>query len=113
MSERRVNLGVRPGAGLYAWSRGDPLCEAAWKALAHIRDRTAVRRYAVPEIEAHLSTALQVMHRYPQIGLTDAMNVTLAAVYTTDEVATLDREHMRAVRPLTGHTAFRLLPDGL
>lgn len=108
-----MNLGVRPGAGLYAWSRGDPLCEAAWKALAHIRDRTAVRRYAVPEIEAHLSTALQVMHRYPQIGLTDAMNVTLAAVYTTDEVATLDREHMRAVRPLTGHTAFRLLPDGL
>ncbi|WP_405561837.1 hypothetical protein [Streptomyces sp. NBC_01180] len=51
------------------------------------------------------------MRRYPQIGLADAMNVTLAAVYSTDEVATLDREHMRAVRPLTGHAAFRLLPD--
>lgn len=87
--------------------------EAAQTALAHVRDRVAVRRYAVPEIEPHLSTALVTMHRYPQIGLTDTMNVVMAAEYHTDSILTLDRRHFRMVRPLTGHTAFRLFPDDL
>ncbi|MEV0171455.1 PIN domain-containing protein [Streptomyces sp. NPDC050803] len=87
--------------------------EAAQGALAHIRDRVAVRRYAVPEIEPHLSTALVTMRRYPQIGLTDAMNVVMASEYHTDSVLTLDHRHFRMVRPLTGHPAFRLLPDDL
>lgn len=87
--------------------------EAAQAALAHIRDRVAVRRYAVPEIEPHLSTALVTMRRYPQIGLTDTMNVVMASQYHTDSILTLDRRHMRMVRPLTGHTAFRLWPDDL
>ncbi|MEU6554846.1 PIN domain-containing protein [Streptomyces sp. NPDC046915] len=85
--------------------------EAAQGALAHIRDRVAVRRYAVPEIEPHLSTALVTMKRYPQVGLTDTMNVVMAAQYHTDAVLTLDRRHFRTLRPLTGHTAFRLWPD--
>ncbi|MFE4047818.1 PIN domain-containing protein [Streptomyces sp. YIM B13518] len=84
---------------------------AAHGALAHIRDRVAVRRYAVPEIEPHLSTALVTMRRHPQIGLTDTMNVVMAAEYRTDAVLTLDRRHFRTVRPLTGHAAFRLWPD--
>ncbi len=46
------------------------------------------------------------------IGLADAMNVALAAVYGTDLMFTTDR-HFRMVRPLTGHQAFRLLPDDL
>jgi predicted nucleic acid-binding protein len=87
--------------------------EAAQTALAHIRDHVAVRRYAVPEIEPHLSTALVTMHRYPQIGLTDTMNVVMAAQYHTDAILTLDRRHFRMLRPLTGHPAFRLLPDDL
>lgn len=87
--------------------------EAAQGALAHVRDRVALRRYAVPEVEAHLSTALVTMRRYPQIGLTDTMNVVMASEYRTDAVLTLDRRHFRMVRPLTGHTAFRLLPDDL
>lgn len=85
--------------------------EAAQLALGHIRDQAAVRRYAVPEIEPHLSTALVTMRRYPQIGLTDTMNVVMAAEYRTDAILTLDRRHFRMVRPLTGHTAFRLWPD--
>lgn len=86
--------------------------EAAQAALGYVRDQTAVRRYAVPEIEPHLSTALVTMRRYPQIGLTDTMNVVMAAEYRTDAILTLDRRHFRMVRPLTGHTAFRLWPDG-
>jgi predicted nucleic acid-binding protein len=85
--------------------------EAAQGALAHIRDRVAVRRYAVPEIEPHLSTALVIMRRYPQIGLTDTMNVVMASEYHTDAVLTLDRRHFRTLRPLTGHASFRLWPD--
>jgi uncharacterized protein len=84
---------------------------AAQTALAHVRDQVAARRYAVPETEPHLSTALVTMRRYPQIGLTDAMNVVMAAEYRTDSILTLDRRHFRMVRPLTGHAAFRLLPD--
>lgn len=86
---------------------------AAEAALAHVRDRVAVRRYAVPEVEPHLSTALVTMRRYPQIGLTDTMNVVMAAEYRTDTILTLDPRHFRMVRPLTGHTAFRLWPDDL
>ncbi|MGQ4714453.1 hypothetical protein ACUN22_12305 [Streptomyces anulatus] len=40
------------------------------------------------------------------------MNVTLAAAYGTELSFTSDR-HFRMVRPLTGHKAFRLLPDDL
>ncbi|MEU5100021.1 PIN domain-containing protein [Streptomyces sp. NPDC020996] len=85
--------------------------DAAHAALTHVRDRVAVRRYAVPEVEPHLSTALVTMRRYPQIGLTDTMNIVMAAEYRTDGVLTLDRRHFRTVRPLTGHPAFRLWPD--
>jgi predicted nucleic acid-binding protein len=87
--------------------------EAAHEALAHMRDRVAVRRYAVPEIEPYLSTALVMMRRYPQIGLTDTMNTVMASEYHTDVILTLDRRHFRMVRPLSGHTAFRLWPDDL
>ena len=41
------------------------------------------------------------------------MNVVLAERYETDGVLTLDRRDFRAIRPLTGHKAFRLLPDDL
>lgn len=40
----------------------------------------------------------------------DAMNVVLAREFRTDVIATLDR-HFRMIRPITGHDAFRLLPD--
>ncbi len=44
------------------------------------------------------------------LGLADAVNGTLAAQYRTDAVLTLDRRAFRAMRPLTPHKWFRLLP---
>ncbi|SCF65106.1 hypothetical protein [Streptomyces sp. Cmuel-A718b] len=44
------------------------------------------------------------------IGLADAMSVALAAAYRAGTIFTSDR-HFRMVRPLTGHKAFRLLPE--
>jgi len=41
----------------------------------------------------------------------DGTFVALAARYQTDTILTLDRRDFRTVRPLTGHPAFRLLPD--
>ncbi|MEU9885473.1 hypothetical protein [Sphaerisporangium sp. NPDC051011] len=55
------------------------------------------------------------MARYKtmEIGLTDAMNCALAAEFRTDAIFSLDRGHFRAVRPLTSHESFRLLPDDM
>jgi uncharacterized protein len=62
-----------------------------------------------------LTTALAVRHHYTHLDLdlADATAIGLAAEYRTDVVLTLDRRDFRAVRPLTGHKAFRLLPDDL
>ncbi|MFD7156525.1 PIN domain-containing protein [Kribbella sp. NPDC059898] len=73
-------------------------------------------RFQVPDIGAEtLATALAVIARYADLDLdlADAVTVALAADYRTDSVLTLDRRDFRAVRPLTPHQAFRLLPDDL
>jgi predicted nucleic acid-binding protein len=89
------------------------------KALAAARfvERSvATRRFEIPAVSGHLSAAIAVAEGYADadggkgIGLTDAMNVALAAAYRTDTMFTTDRR-FRMVRPLTGHAAFRLLPD--
>lgn len=52
-------------------------------------------------------------HRDSDLGLVDASLVLLAARLESAEVGTLDERHFRAIRPLTGESAFRLLPfDG-
>ncbi|MDL2077906.1 PIN domain-containing protein [Streptomyces sp. GXMU-J15] len=93
----------------------------ARKALAaarFIERNVATRRFEVPPVSPHLSAAIAVAEGYADadggkgIGLTDAMNVALAAAYRTDALLTTDH-HFRMVRPLTGHPAFRLLPDDL
>ncbi|PNG19665.1 PIN domain-containing protein [Streptomyces cahuitamycinicus] len=93
----------------------------ARKALAaarFIERNVATRRFEVPPVSAHLSAAIAVAEGYADadggkgVGLTDAMNVALAAAYRTDALLTSDH-HFRMVRPLTGHPAFRLLPDDL
>jgi uncharacterized protein len=38
------------------------------------------------------------------------MNSALAREFRTDVIATLDHRHFRVIRPLTPHSAFRLLP---
>jgi predicted nucleic acid-binding protein len=60
-----------------------------------------------------LNSTLAVRRRYADLDLADAATVVLAAEYRTDVVLTLDRRDFRAVRPLTGRDAFRLLPDDL
>ncbi|UED88811.1 hypothetical protein [Streptomyces profundus] len=42
-----------------------------------------------------------------------ADNVVLAESYDTETILTLDRRGFRALTPLTGGHAFRLLPDDL
>ncbi|MEW2549620.1 PIN domain-containing protein [Streptomyces sp. NPDC047002] len=79
---------------------------------------TLTRRFEVPPVATHLSAAIAVAEGYADtdggkgIGMTDAMNVALAAAYGTEVLFTTDR-HFRMIRPLTGHKAFRLLPDDL
>ena len=73
-------------------------------------------RVVIPEVNADLlRKARAVQNRYNslKLDLTDAVNVALAAAYETEWVLTLDRRDFRAVRPLTGHQAFQLLPDDL
>lgn len=73
-------------------------------------------RFHLPEITVDiLDAARNVQTRYADLDLdlADAVNIVLAAEYRTDAVLTLDRRDFRAVRPLTPHAAFRVLPDDL
>ena len=73
-------------------------------------------RFQIPETGIEiLDTARLVQKQYtsPDLDLADAVNVGLAAQYRTDALLTLDRRDFRAVRPLTPHKWFRLLPDDL
>lgn len=56
--------------------------------------------------------AAEVADRYADlgIGLADASLVVLAARIESTDIATFDERHFRAVRPLVGAEAFRLLP---
>ncbi|MEY9835873.1 PIN domain-containing protein [Streptacidiphilus sp. EB103A] len=89
--------------------------EAAMAVLDDIIDRQAVGRFEIPEVGPRLPAARVVLKRYRDlnIGLTYAVNVALAAEFRTNAIFTVDRRHFRAVRPLTDHPAFRLLPDDL
>ncbi|ONK12614.1 PIN domain-containing protein [Streptomyces sp. MP131-18] len=73
-------------------------------------------RVAIPELSAEtLRKARVVQNRYAalRLDLTDAVNVVLAEAFDTEIILTLDRRDFRAVTPLTGKHAFRLLPDDL
>lgn len=90
--------------------------EAALSAVDDIRRWMSRGRVVLPEItEDHLAAAQSVRARYRSLDLdlADAVNVALAADYDTDAILTLDRRDFRAVRPLSRHKAFRVLPDDL
>jgi predicted nucleic acid-binding protein len=73
-------------------------------------------RFLIPHITIGLlDTARKVQRKYAglSLDLADAVNVSLAAEYRTNSVLTLDRRDFRAVRPLTPHPAFQLLPDDM
>jgi uncharacterized protein len=57
--------------------------------------------------------AVQRQHAGLDLDLADAVNVVLAARHATSDLLTLDERDFRAVRPLTSHRGFRLLPRDL
>jgi predicted nucleic acid-binding protein len=90
--------------------------QAAISAVDDIRHWMRRGRVAVPEVtEEQLGVAQFVRAQYSalDLDLTDAVNVALASVYDTDVILTLDRRDFRAVRPLSQHKAFKILPDDL
>lgn len=89
---------------------------AAWQVNDWLLDQVRTDRVRVADVSATtLRRARTVQNGYadPRLDLTDAVNVVLAEEYETEFVLTLDRRDVRAVRPLTGHDAFVLLPDDM
>lgn len=92
------NLGRRSALALNDWLLG--------------QERTG--RVGIPAVSAAvLRKARLVQNRYMdlRLDLTDAVNVVLAEQFETEALLTLDRRDFRAVVPLTGAPAFRILPD--
>jgi predicted nucleic acid-binding protein len=88
--------------------------KAADRVLGKLQARLRSGRATLAAIDARvLGIALSVRQRYEglRLDLADAVNVALAADHGTATILTLDRRDFRAVRPLTGQAAFRLLPD--
>lgn len=86
---------------------------AALQALEDVERWVALGRAVLPTVTADtLSAARSVRERHAdlRLDLADAMTVAVAADVDTDAILTLDERDFRAVRPLTGHVAFRLLP---
>jgi predicted nucleic acid-binding protein len=84
--------------------------------LGTVAARVQSTRVAIAETTAQLlRTALALRRRYADLDLdlADAVAAAVAAEYRTDTVLALDRRDFRAMRPLTEHAAFRLLPDDL
>ncbi|WP_415951725.1 PIN domain-containing protein [Streptomyces sp. KLOTTS4A1] len=85
-------------------------------ALDWIGRECARMRMAVPAVDGDtIARAHPLMNLYQHraLDLADAVSVVLAAEYDTDAVLTLDRGDFQAMRPLTGHQAFRLFPEEL
>ncbi|MFD9114874.1 type II toxin-antitoxin system VapC family toxin [Streptomyces bottropensis] len=81
-----------------------------------IQQNAVSGRYVIPEVTPDIlagAARLRARHRGLSLDLSDAVTMTLAAVYDTDAVLTIDRRDFRAVTPLSRHSAFRLLPDDL
>lgn len=89
-----------------ALTRGGPVALRALR--ADIRDGA----YLVDWWPSAAREAAQVADRYADlgIGLTDASLVVLAARVGSTDIATFDERHFRAIVPLRGAPAFRLLP---
>ena len=77
-----------------------------------LRDAAAGGYHLEPFGPEDVDRAADVIERYgdQDIGLADASNVVLAERHGTLSILTLDEQHFRAVRLLTGEAAFTLLP---
>ena len=72
----------------------------------------AAGAYLVEWWSGAIASVVKIAERYADtgLGLADASLVALAERLGTNEIATLDERHFRAVRPLAAGNAFRLLP---
>ncbi len=87
---------------------------AAHRAIDDIRGWARAGRAVIPAITADiLDTAHAIRRQYRdlELDLADVVNVVFAAEFRTNAILTLDRRDFRAIRPLSAHDAFRLLPD--
>ncbi|MGW3423814.1 type II toxin-antitoxin system VapC family toxin [Streptomyces phaeochromogenes] len=90
--------------------------DAAGQVMDQLIAQARTGRYLLGDANADvLADARLVQRRYRDLSLdlTDSVITVLAREYATDSVLTLDRKDFRAVRPLTPHPAFRILPDDL
>ena len=89
-----------------AGARAGARAQRAWRA------DLAAGAYAVEWWGSAPRDLVDIAARYEDldVGLTDASLVVLAHRLGTLAVATLDHRHFRAMRPLGGESAFRLLP---
>lgn len=88
--------------------------DAASHAVDDISRWASSGRAILPQVtHGILDIAQSLRARYADLDLdlTDAVSMALAAQFRTNAVLTLDRRDFRAVRPLTHHPAFQLLPD--
>ena len=85
---------------------------AGERALRAFRADLSAGAYAVEWWADALSDCVELAEQYADLGvsLTDASLVALAARVETTRIATLDERHFRAIRPVSGGPAFRLLP---
>jgi predicted nucleic acid-binding protein len=76
------------------------------------RRSLAAGAYGVQWWSQAIRTATDVVDQYEDlgVGLADASLVALAAHLGTTEIATFDERHFRAMKPLSGGSAFQLLP---
>jgi hypothetical protein len=87
-------------------ARGGPAAQRA------LRSDLACGAYLVEWWAGAMTSVVNVADQYADtgLGLADASLVALAERLGTLDLATLDERHFRAVRPVTGGSAFRLLP---
>jgi uncharacterized protein len=92
-----------------AGARGGPAAQRA------LRAGLAAGAYLVDWWPGAIAATVGVAERHADtgLGLADASLVALAERLETITIATLDERHYRAVRPLAGGAAFRLLPQDL
>jgi predicted nucleic acid-binding protein len=83
-----------------------------WPAAAAFRHDVVAGVYSVHWWDNADVQAAELADAYGDLGvsLVDASLVVLAARLRTIEIATFDERHFRAMRPLSGGDAFRLLP---
>lgn len=89
---------------------------AAYKVNDWLLAQVGVGRVVIPQLDPKmLARARLVQTNYLdlKLDLTDAFNVVVANEYATNVILSFDRRDFRAIKPLSHHANFRLLPDDL